>query len=84
MNNTFDLLGRWIGLFSPSLLLAWPFGKASSRHVAALVLMGQDVCRRMPFCAAALQQRCRELLYSLTFMTWHRIQQMPITLSLRP
>ena len=49
-----------------------------------LVLMGQDVCRRMPFCAAALQQRCRELLYSLTFMTWHRIQQMHITLSLRP
>jgi hypothetical protein len=49
-----------------------------------LVLMGQDVCRQMPFCAAALQQRCRELLYSLTFMTWHRIQQMHITLSLRP
>jgi len=38
----------------------------------------------MPFFVAACYQLRRELLYSLRFMTWHRIQQMPITLNLRP
>jgi hypothetical protein len=40
MNNTFELLGRWIGLFNPSLLLAWAFVKASFRHAAAAGVHG--------------------------------------------
>jgi len=39
---------------------------------------------RWPFFAAPLQQRRCELLYSLTFMTWHRDQQMLTTLSFHP
>jgi hypothetical protein len=57
MINTFDLLGRWIGLFSSSLLLSWPFGKASFRHAAAAGAHGPgrlspDALLRRSFAAA--------------------------------
>ena len=57
MNNTFDLLGLWIGLLGPSLLLAWAFGQASFRHAAAAGAHGPgrllpDALLRRSFAAA--------------------------------